>query len=232
MLHDRIVCSINTPIIQRRFLAEVDLDFKKVVQLAQSVETAVRDTRELLVQKLSELRSQTAARTSAHDVLQVNALINAKSSATSSVMCHRCGKVGHIAVHCPFRQAKCHQYGKLGYLCKVCRSKQKSKGQDKWEPRLCGIHVVEEAKWEYARLYTLHSSKGSVPPLLVSMEFDSRPIFMEVDTEASYSLISEATFKELWPSRVLPSCDIWLCSYLGEPIQVLGCLSVNVTHEA
>ena len=54
--------------------------------------------------------------------------------------------------------------------------------------RSTGIQVVEEAEQEYARLYTLHSSKCGVQPSLVSLELDSHhgPILMEVGGFWSY----------------------------------------------
>ena len=56
---------------------------------------------------------------------------------------------------------------------------------------------------------------------MVTVELDKLPVTMEVDTGTAYSLISEGTFKELWPSRTLPKSDGRLCSYSGEQIPVL-----------
>ena len=42
MIRDRLVCGINDDGIQRRLLAEQDLTYKKAVELAQSLETAVQ----------------------------------------------------------------------------------------------------------------------------------------------------------------------------------------------
>ena len=38
---------------------------------------------------------------------------------------------------------------------------------------------------------------------------------MEVDTGAAYSLVSEATFSELWPTCTLSHSNVKLCSYTG-----------------
>ena len=47
MLRDRLVCGIGDGKIQRRLLAESELTFKKAFELAQAMETADRDARDL-----------------------------------------------------------------------------------------------------------------------------------------------------------------------------------------
>ena len=54
---------------------------------------------------------------------------------------------------------------------------------------------------------------------------------MEVDTGASVSIMSEATFEQLWPGRSLSPTEVRLCTYLREPIHVLGCATVKVHYE-
>ena len=54
---------------------------------------------------------------------------------------------------------------------------------------------------------------------------------MQLDTGASLSLMSENTFKELWPDRSLSPSQVRLCSYSGESIPVLGSVSVTVTYK-
>ena len=41
------------------------------------------------------------------------------------ITCQRCGKPGHIAAHCAFKQAKCYVCGKVGHLSRVCKSKER-----------------------------------------------------------------------------------------------------------
>ena len=47
MLRDRLVCGICDNAIQKRLLSEHDLNFAKAVQLAQSMETAAKNVKEL-----------------------------------------------------------------------------------------------------------------------------------------------------------------------------------------
>ena len=49
MLRDRIVCRINDTIIQRCLLSEKELSFKTALELAQGMESAAKNVRELTV---------------------------------------------------------------------------------------------------------------------------------------------------------------------------------------
>ena len=50
MLRDRLVCGVNDTRMQRRLLAEPEpLTFKRAFEVAQAIETAERDTKDLVV---------------------------------------------------------------------------------------------------------------------------------------------------------------------------------------
>ena len=49
MIRDRLVSGINDDSIQRRVLAEQDLRYKKAIELAQSLETAVQNMQDLKI---------------------------------------------------------------------------------------------------------------------------------------------------------------------------------------
>ena len=56
---------------------------------------------------------------------------------------------------------------------------------------------------------------------------------MEIDTGASVSLISKATFDKLWVRSGVPDLrpsDVLLKTYTGEPLQVCGAVDVEVTY--
>ena len=57
-------------------------------------------------------------------------------------------------------------------------------------------------------------------------------MLMQLDTGASLFLMSESTFRELWPERNLSPSQVRLCSYSGEPIPVLGSVDVTVTYKS
>ena len=66
------------------------------------------------------------------------------------------------------------------------------------------------------------------------MQINGAELPMEVDTGASLTLISKATFDRLWDARVAPnlqSTSSKLRTYTGEDIEVLGVANVTVSFQ-
>ena len=120
MLRDRIVCGINDSIIQRRLLSEKELSFKTALELAQGMESAAKNVRELSV-PARELPSTAGPTTAVQNPVN---LIGDNALNRSPPTCYRCGKAGHYASVCKHKETVCNKCGKVGHLQKVCRSKQ------------------------------------------------------------------------------------------------------------
>ena len=87
MLRDRLVVGIDNEAIQCRLLSESTLTFKKALELAQSLEAAAKNMKE--IQNSANARAENPRTESVGKVAWTNA-------------CHRCGKVGHF-VHSRMR---------------------------------------------------------------------------------------------------------------------------------
>ena len=72
------------------------------------------------------------------------------------------------------------------------------------------------------------SGKTDVPPIMVKIKLDDCIVYMEVDTGASVSLMSENTFKTLWPGRSIQRSYVRLRTNLKETIPVEGCTNINI----
>ena len=61
-------------------------------------------------------------------------------------------------------------------------------------------------------------------PLQVDVSINGKPVPMEIDTDASVSVMSEETFNQLWPNRCacLQKSQVKLQTYSGEDLDVLG----------
>ena len=94
-------------------------------------------------------------------------------------------------------------------------------------------HMVDDEPTsadEYT-LYAAVTQKAAASSLRTTVLIDDRPLDMEVDTGAAFSLISEATFSKLWgsdPTPPLQPSGLPLRTYTGEPIRVLGSAIVTV----
>ena len=96
MLRDRLVCGANDTRIQCRLLAEPEpLTLKSAFEVAQAIEMAERDTKDLVV-------------TQGHTT--VYRLQRASSKAvTRQTSCYHC-KRKHDPATCKYKDAKCHAW--------------------------------------------------------------------------------------------------------------------------
>ena len=78
-------------------------------------------------------------------------------------------------------------------------------------------------------LHTLRAQSGQ--PLEVDLMLDGKPLCMEVDTGAALSLVSEKTYRSLFPERCLQPSKACLRTYSGKSITVIGQVEVEVCYE-
>ena len=106
------MCGIQNDAIQKRLLAEHDLNFAKAVKLTQPMEMAAKNVKEL-----QEPSGTPNTSTGAQEVLKVTQPGQGKKVLPT---CHHCGKTGRKAPQCTV--VICFQCGKVGHLWSVCRS--------------------------------------------------------------------------------------------------------------
>ena len=226
MLRDRVVCGINDSAIQRRLLAEVPLSFDKALKLAQGMETAAQNVKEL----------QGGTQSSSREVNKVTPQVKGKHARSapqfkgkSDHTCFRCGKAGHLASKCKFKDAQCYHCGKSGHVQAACYGKAKGTAKKPGPPRPVQPVQEQEETEEYSLFRLGPANKGS--PYNVMVEVDGQSVTMEVDTGAAVSLMSEVTFKELWADRSVDPSTVRLCSYSGEAIPVVGKAEVTISYK-
>ena len=220
MLRDRLVCGIQDENIQKRLLAEKRLTFAKAMELAQGMEAATKNVRELH----SPQQAEVAVSSEVHQVGPPQ-----QQSPRRDALCYRCGKKGHTAAKCRFKNAECHLCGKVGHLKAVCQSREgKSPNKQPQQSRQHSVRQVQKQEETYP-LCTLQSP--STKPWMVSVEVDRQPLTMEIDTGALLSLVSSATYKRLWPTKKLRESHVKVRTYSGEPIGVLGSMEVQVQYQ-
>ena len=112
----------------------------------------------------------------------------------SDCTCFRCGKLGHVASKCRFKDAQCHHCGKAGHLRVVCYGKAKGSAKKSGTSHLVQ-QVQEQAETEEYSLHRLGPVDKS-SPYNVGVDVDGRRVTMEIDTGAAVLLTSAVTFKE------------------------------------
>ena len=237
MLRDRLVCGINDQKTQRRLLAEATLTYEKAFTLAQALEAADKSAKEL--EKASGIHAVFPQFRPPHAT--TTRPPQTTTSRPHERKCYRCGGTNHASSECRFKDSDCLNCGKKGHIARVCRSRGKQPQQTQRpqsgrrpmrQPH--STHHVEEED-DVDPVYTLfHMSARKPSPMLVTLQLNQAPLQMEIDTGASASLISERTYRTLWPSDSAPPLqpsDIKLRTYTGEELTVLGRVDVAVLHD-
>ena len=150
MLRDRLVCGVNDERVQRRLLSEREtrLDFKRALELANMMESADKNSR--------ELQSRASAGTQPQSQKEVYKV----TSDTGG--CWRCGKQNHKPASCRFKTARCHT---------VCRkAAEESKGRP---PRAVKTVQGQRESSEQSPLNQIQAlSERRSQPIIVEVELD------------------------------------------------------------
>ena len=122
MLRDRLVCGVNHEAITNRLLSEKKLTFDKAMELAQAIESAERDTRQLQAAQSTSTTPQVHLTTAHKQKNRQRRESSRPARQGNSVACYRCGGP-HLASTCRFINTVCHACKKRGHIVRVCRSK-------------------------------------------------------------------------------------------------------------
>ena len=100
------------------------------------------------------------------------------------------------------------------------------------------LHIVEEEQPDdpleehTLPIYGLMENRGE--PITVTVEIAQAPVQVEVDTGATLSIMSYATFSSTWPQdrapKLMPS-RAKLRTYTGEEVAIKGAAEVTVAYE-
>ena len=102
-LRDKFVCGLYKESIQWRLLAEAELTLKKALEIAQGMEAAEKDSKEI---------KATPSESQVHRVTQ-----------QQKPQCHRCLGVGHTGTVCRYKNLRCNKCQKIGHIARACRTK-------------------------------------------------------------------------------------------------------------
>ena len=214
-LRDRLVCGLKSEAIQKRLLAVKDLTFKDALDMAQGMEAADCNTKDLQVAEASavnQLKSRPRPQTHPRST--------PATKGKNSQPCYRCGKTNHQPHRCRFIEANCRACGKKGHIAAVCRSKKGAGSQN--------VQAKDDDSELY--LFTLKSGGKKAAPITVEVHIDGVLVEMEVDTGAEVSVVSEKTWQKYFPEQKLRPSRVVLKTYTDGIIPVVGEVSVNVRY--
>ena len=215
VLRDRFVCGLHREAIQRKLLTVDGLTLKTAYDTAYGMEVAEKQAGELQVSVRPTATVQLVAKRRA---------AGPSTTKPSGSTCHRCGKTGHSPDYCFYRKEKCGVCGATGHISRVCKKRK--------TPRSRGTNLVEqdddfEEDEEYdLPLLHIRMVKPYVlqTGIMLDMQIDGKPLLMELDTGASMSIISEATWRSVLEAQTLLPSKIWLKTYTGHGLDRSRCL--------
>ena len=74
------------------------------------------------------------------------------------------------------------------------------------------------------------ATTSGVNPHVVTLTVEGKQLLFELDTGASFSLVSEATYHELWPNTPLQDSAVKLNTYTSIPLEVLGVMQATLLY--
>ena len=212
-LRDQFVCGLNDRKCQRELLSTQELTLQTAIQKATAAETATRESRGIL--------GASAERMASKDLHKM----------TAKPKCIRCGRTGHQPTQCKYKTFKCHKCQKVGHLASVCRSKQPADRRDKDTisgQRIGSVQETVDSNDDYSSdssgyLHNILQLGTRANKFLLTVDINSIPIEMEVDSGAERSTVPLSLFEQrlsgvckLKPSRVS------LYQYDKSPLTIAG----------
>ena len=221
-LRDRLVCGIHHENTQKRLFSEANLTLKKAIEVACNVEAAEAQT--------SQLKGASNAPVMAVDHSKQGDRRSSETPADKRGKCTRCGRGNHKAKDCRHKNVKCYMCHKTGHLSSVCRSTTANPGRGNSQH----VRWIEEPSQQNNDVdSTIFSSFRKSPnPFTVELTVQAKPLKFEIDTGASVTLISEETYNEHCQNTPLQKSSLTLRTYTGQPLQVLGQLTVDVSYHS
>ena len=135
-LRDMLVCGLKSESTQKRLLAETELTLAKAVEIAQSMEAADHNAQQL---KGDDLRVAQVRRR--HVQQRPAQAENQENPDNQRKPCYHCGGRSHAQRECRFKDVLCHNCGKKGHLAKVCLSGRQN------NRRGGRVSQLQETKW-------------------------------------------------------------------------------------
>ncbi|XP_034056171.1 uncharacterized protein LOC117535746 [Gymnodraco acuticeps] len=179
MLRDQIVEKAYSGRIRERLLLEDKLTLDKAIQIANQVETAVRNVAEFSNSEVPvrEIRAPTWEQ----KLPAASKQRKGERKSEQARRCYRCDSDKHMAnsTQCPATNNICKSCGKTGHFAKVCRSEQKREVREVVIPELTVLLLNNTAPKEKKIMCTVDLE---LSPANQSFE-------MIVDTGSSVSLL-------------------------------------------
>uniref|UniRef100_A0A5S6Q2K1 Reverse transcriptase domain-containing protein n=1 Tax=Trichuris muris TaxID=70415 RepID=A0A5S6Q2K1_TRIMR len=236
-LRDLLVCCLRDETLQKQLLTVKDLTLATAIDRALSAEAASVQVAEMrspmATTELIGVKRLSGARSNRDGHTEINQRRRAPSAAQPRKPCHRCGGP-HSPMTCQFRNAACNYCKRTGHIERACWSKRQFNGVKHnvtpVERNTTNCVTFQADEYKINRTACSATKWMTEPVVRVKVKLNGVSIDMEVDSGASFTVLSESVFKRLSSKSQsrLEAFPQLLCDFQGHRVHVLGAASLNV----
>ncbi|XP_055908636.1 uncharacterized protein K02A2.6-like [Eupeodes corollae] len=148
--------------------------------------------------------------------------------------CFGCGG-NHWRQDCKFKNAVCRLCKSKGHIAAVCRQSKAQKNNNTTNTNTSNGTTATTSSSDgnsinFLQDDAINKISERVPPIMVDVRINNKPLKMELDTAGASSMVSIDTFKTLLPLQKLTPSERTFCSFTKNKFKC-QCTQVNVTFE-
>lgn len=206
-LRDRLVLGVRDDRLRRELLKAKDLTYESAVQQCLNYQATFHD----MYPDPSDSKLTPSTSGEPMDIGKIK-----------SDDCRHCARRHRVNEQCPFTKARCFYCKKYGHITAACLKKNAKVHQVESEDKEASADGPEKMMGVY------RCSESYRPPITANVLIDGAQIYMEVDSGASRTIMSEDTYKKLWDTPPpLKSTNVKLVTWTRDPLTVLGATHVR-----
>ncbi|CAK1602520.1 unnamed protein product [Parnassius mnemosyne] len=237
-LRDQFVSGLYSEEMRSRLFAEKSINYKRAVELATALEAAERHASTACASggaSAGGAGGTGAAAAGGEGGLHRFGSGGARArSAAAPVpmtvtsqrrLCARCGKTGHIAGKCRFKNYTCDACGQKGHLKVMCQGKNelKSAKENKGQYFLNDSDSNDDCNF-----FNLITSNDGDGPYYANLVVEKVTCKFEIDTGSKISAISKHFYDKHFKHVPIQTKLLCLRSYTGDVIETIGYIVVMV----
>lgn len=176
------VCLVNNEAATKALFKVKDdeLSFNKAVEVAKDIE----DTSTVAKDTVYGSQDKEINKVHSRHFKPWKSRTSSVKSDRPTYTCYRCGKTGHKADDCRFRNSECRYCKRTGHIESACRSKQ----------RTGNVKVI--SKEEIKKIKSL-TGDATIPKLLTKVDINGKQLNFELDTGACANFITDHLWKKI-----------------------------------
>lgn len=151
---------------------------------------------------------------------------------SASVKCSVCGRKNHTGDKCSYRECFCHVCNKKGHLAPMCPNGKQVNKTNAYRVDKKNKSIRNNShNFLETDDYALYNLDCTISPVLINLMIENVPYTFNLDTGASYSVISEDFYITNFKYKTCMPTDKVFNLYNGDKIVPLGYISCQVTYE-